>query len=78
MRHNLIIGIGLLVGSLMTGCAGPGERIDLKIPAPVADKTVPAIGSATIAIQPLKTNAPTDCTSAPDITYGAGEPLQLP
>lgn len=54
MRHNLIIGIGLLVGSLMTGCAGPGERIDLKIPAPVADKTVPAIGSASIAIQPFE------------------------
>ncbi len=54
MRHNLIIGIGLLVGSLMTGCAGPGERIDLKIPSPVADKTVPAIGSASIAIQPFE------------------------
>ena len=54
MRHNHIIGIGLLVGSLVIGCAGPGERIDLKIPAPVADKAVAAIGSATIAIQPFE------------------------
>jgi hypothetical protein len=42
------------VGSLVIGCAGPGERIDLKIPAPVADKAVAAIGSATIAIQPFE------------------------
>ena len=54
VRHNLIIGIGLLVGSLVTGCAGPGERIDLKISAPLADKTVPAIGSTTIVIQPFE------------------------
>jgi hypothetical protein len=54
VRHNYIIGIGLLVGSLVIGCAGPGERIDLKIPAPVADKAVAAIGSATIAIQPFE------------------------
>jgi hypothetical protein len=54
VRHNHIIGIGLLVGSLVIGCAGPGERIDLKIPAPVADKAVAAIGSATIAIQPFE------------------------
>jgi hypothetical protein len=54
VRHNLMIGIGLLVGSLVTGCAGPGERIDLKVPAPVADKTVAAIGSATIVIQPFE------------------------
>ena len=54
MRQNLIIGIGLLVGSLVTGCAGPGEHIDLKISAPVADKTAAAIGSATIVIQPFE------------------------
>jgi hypothetical protein len=42
------------VGSLVIGCTGPGERIDLKIPAPVPDKTVAAIGSATIAIQPFE------------------------
>lgn len=54
MRHNHTIGIGLLVGSLVIGCAGPGERIDLKIPAPVTDKAVAAIGSATIAIQPFE------------------------
>lgn len=53
MRHNYLIGIGFLVGSLVIGCAGPGERIDLKIPAPVADKAVAAIGSASIAIQPF-------------------------
>jgi hypothetical protein len=38
----------------VTGCAGPGERIDLKISAPPADKTVAAIGSATVAIQPFE------------------------
>jgi hypothetical protein len=54
VRHNLIIGIGLLVGSIVTGCAGPGERIDLKISAPPAGKTVAAIGSATVAIQPFE------------------------
>ncbi len=54
MRHHLIIGIGLLVGSLVTGCAGPGERMDLKISAPVADKTAAAIGSATVVIQPFE------------------------
>jgi hypothetical protein len=54
VRHHLIIGIGLLVGSIVTGCAGPGERIDLKISAPPADKTVAAIGSATVAIQPFE------------------------
>jgi len=54
VRHNHILGIGLLVGSIVIGCAGPGEQIDLKIPAPVADKTVAAIGSATVAIQPFE------------------------
>ena len=54
MRHNHIIGIGLLVSSLVTGCAGPGERIDLKISAPVADKTAATISSATVAIQPFE------------------------
>jgi hypothetical protein len=38
----------------VTGCAGPGERIDLKISAPPADKAVAAIGSATVAIQPFE------------------------
>jgi hypothetical protein len=37
----------------VTGCAGPGERIDLKISAPLADKTVAAIGSVTVVIQPF-------------------------
>jgi hypothetical protein len=54
VRHHHIIGIGLLAGSLVTGCAGSGERIDLKISAPVADKTVAAINSPTIAIQPFE------------------------
>jgi hypothetical protein len=49
-----IIGIGILVGSFVTGCAGPGQRIDLKISAPMADKTVASINSATVAIQPFE------------------------
>lgn len=52
--HIHIIGIGILVGSFVTGCAGPGQRIDLKISAPMADKTVASINSATVAIQPFE------------------------
>jgi hypothetical protein len=53
VRHNHITGIALLVGSLVAGCAGPGERIDLKIPSPVGGKTVAGISSATVTILPF-------------------------
>jgi lysophospholipase L1-like esterase len=39
---------------LATGCAGKGERIDLKVPmASGADEKVVAMSSATVAIQPF-------------------------
>ncbi|HEV8326811.1 MAG TPA: hypothetical protein VGQ08_04955 [Nitrospiraceae bacterium] len=54
MRHYHIVGIGLLGMILATGCAGKGERIDLKVPmASGADEKVVAISSATVAIQPF-------------------------
>ena len=54
MKQHHIVRIGILVIISMTGCAGKGERIDLKIPASGADKTVVAISSATVAIQPFE------------------------
>ena len=55
MRHYHIVGIGLLGIIIATGCVGKGERIDLKVPiSNGADKTVVAISSATIAIQPFE------------------------
>ena len=55
MRHDHVLGIGLLGIILATGCAGKGERIDLKVPiASRADEKVVAISSATIAIQPFE------------------------
>jgi hypothetical protein len=54
MQHH-IVGIGLLASIVVAGCAGTGERIDLKLPiSNGADKTVVAISSATIAIQPFE------------------------
>ncbi|TLY20718.1 MAG: hypothetical protein E6K66_09705, partial [Nitrospirae bacterium] len=54
MRHYHIAGIGLLGMILATGCAGKGERIDLKVPmASGADEKVVAMSSATVAIQPF-------------------------
>lgn len=55
VRHYHIVGIGLLGMILATGCAGTGERIDLKVPiASGADKAVVAISPATVAIQPFE------------------------
>ena len=54
VRHYHIVGIGLLGMILATGCAGKGERIDLKVPmASGADEKVVANNSATVAIQPF-------------------------
>lgn len=55
VRHYHIVGIGLLGMILATGCAGKGERIDLKVPmASGADEKVVAMSSATVAIQPFE------------------------
>jgi uncharacterized lipoprotein YajG len=54
VRHYHIVGIGLLGMILATGCAGKGERIDLKVPmASGADEKVVANNSVTVAIQPF-------------------------
>lgn len=53
--HTHIIGIGLLGIILATGCAGKGERIDLKVPmASGADGKVVTMSPATVAIQPFE------------------------
>jgi hypothetical protein len=55
VRHYYIVGIGLLGIILATGCAGKGERIDLRFPtAAVADEKAIAMSSATIEIHPFK------------------------
>jgi hypothetical protein len=53
--HTHILGIGLLGIILATGCAGKGERIDLKVPIAnvVAGEAVSA-SLATVAIQPFE------------------------
>ena len=57
MRHYQFVGIGLLGIILASGCAGKGERIDLKIPLTSgADEKVTAMSSATVAIQPFEDN----------------------
>ena len=57
MRHYHIVGIGLLGIILATGCAGKGERIDLKVPiASGAGEKVAAMSSATVEIQPFEDN----------------------
>ena len=57
MRHYHIVGIGFLVIIVATGCAGKGERIDLKVPiASGADEKVVAMNSATVAILPFEDN----------------------
>ena len=57
MRHYQFIGIGLLGIILASGCAGKGERIDLKVPLTSgADEKVIAMSSATVAIQPFEDN----------------------
>ena len=53
--HTHILGIGLLGIILATGCAGKGERIDLKVPiANVADEKAVSMSLATVAIQPFE------------------------
>lgn len=55
MRHYHFLGIGLLGIILTAGCAGKGERVDLKFPiASGADAKVAAMSSATVAIQPFE------------------------
>lgn len=57
MRHYHTVGIGLLWIILATGCAGKGERIDLKVPvASGAVEKVAAMSSATVEIQPFEDN----------------------
>ena len=57
MRHYHIVGIGLLGIIFATGCAGKGERIDLKVPiANGTDEKVVAMSSATVAISPFEDN----------------------
>ena len=57
MRHYQFIGIGLLGIILASGCAGKGERIDLKVPLTSgADVKVIAMSSATVAILPFEDN----------------------
>jgi hypothetical protein len=57
VQHYHFLGIGLLGIVLTAGCAGTGERIDLKFPiASGADEKVAAMSSATVAIQPFEDN----------------------
>ena len=55
MQHYHFLGIGLLGIVLTAGCAGKGERIDLKFPiASGADGKVAAMNSATVVLQPFE------------------------
>ena len=55
MKHYHSVAIGLLGFILVTGCAGKGERIDLKIPiAKGTDEKVVTLNSATVVIQPFE------------------------
>ena len=55
MKHYHSVAIGLLGFIIVIGCAGKGERIDLKIPiAKGTDEKVVALSSATVAIQPFE------------------------
>jgi hypothetical protein len=57
VKHYQFVGIGLLGIILVSGCAGKGERIDLKFPlASGADEKVAAMSSATVVIQPFEDN----------------------
>jgi hypothetical protein len=58
MRPYPYVVIGFLwIILLVTGCAGKGERIDLKVPiAYGANEKVAAKSSATVAIQPFEDN----------------------
>jgi uncharacterized lipoprotein YajG len=55
VKQHHIIGIGLLASILVAGCAGKGERIDLKVPiANMAGNKAAAMSSATVAVQPFE------------------------
>jgi hypothetical protein len=53
--HIHMLGIGLLGIILVTGCAGNGERIDLKVPIAMGvDGKMAPMSSATVSIQPFE------------------------
>lgn len=55
MKYYHSVAIGLLGFIIATGCAGKGERMDLKIPiAKGTDEKIVALNSATVAIQPFE------------------------
>ena len=55
MRHYHRVAVGLLGIIIATGCAGKGERIDLKIPiATGTEEKVVAMSSATVAVLPFE------------------------
>lgn len=55
MKHYHSVVIGLLGFIIATGCAGKGERMDLKIPiAKGTDEKIVVLSSATVAIQPFE------------------------
>jgi hypothetical protein len=55
VKHYQSVAIGLLGFIIATGCAGKGERIDLKIPiAKGTDEKIVTLNSATVAIQPFE------------------------
>jgi uncharacterized lipoprotein YajG len=55
VRHYHRVVVGLLGIIIATGCAGKGERIDLKIPiAKGTEEKVVAMSSATVAILPFE------------------------
>jgi hypothetical protein len=57
VRHYQFIGIGFLGVILASGCAGKGERIDLKVPLTSgADEKVAAMSPTTVAILPFEDN----------------------
>ena len=72
--HVRIVGIGLLGIIVAAGCAGKGERIDLDSPHRERGRRE---GRCDGVPRPsrfsrLRTIAPTDLVSVPDITSGAG------
>jgi hypothetical protein len=55
VKHYQSVAIGLLGFIIATGCAGKGERIDLKIPiAKGTDEKIVTLNSAIVAIQPFE------------------------
>jgi hypothetical protein len=57
MKHYQFVSIGFLGIILAAGCAGKGERIDLKLSASSAtSEKVPTTSLATIVVQPFEDN----------------------